>query len=100
VFEHHVLVTKRKCAENIFITEESTSPFEHEKDGSVTILTEFLDFYLFLYTAYSCQKLRFVMPCYIKSVKSRKYETQYTLPSKAGLPRALMWKLQLQAVLR
>jgi hypothetical protein len=49
-----MLVTQRKCEEETFILEESTCPIEQQKrGGSVTVLPEFLDFYLLLYIAYS-----------------------------------------------
>jgi hypothetical protein len=54
MFAYRTLVTQRKCAENIFMAEESTSPVKQQKmGGSVTVLPEFLGFHLLLYTAYS-----------------------------------------------
>jgi hypothetical protein len=48
-------VSYSKCAENIFIIEESTSPVKHKNKWgrSVTVPSEFLEFYLLLYAAYS-----------------------------------------------
>jgi hypothetical protein len=47
-------VTQRKCAENIFIMEESTILVKQQKRaGYVIVVTEFLGFYLLLYAAYS-----------------------------------------------
>jgi hypothetical protein len=51
---YHIFVTERKCAGNTFIMEQSTSPVKQQKKTwSVTVLLEFLDFYLLLYMPYS-----------------------------------------------